>query len=100
VLPWKPWKKEQVPVFIGTRDPVIDTEDTVVIDTGESVQEEEEASSGTEDANSPGPSGNDGVNLIGGNMPEGPRSEEPETDDSALSRPKRRYRIVASTDFN
>ena len=37
VLPQKPWKKEQVPVFIGTRDPVIDTEDTIVVDLGEPV---------------------------------------------------------------
>jgi len=37
VLPWKPWKKEQVPVFIGTREPEIDTEDTIVVDIGELV---------------------------------------------------------------
>ena len=40
------------------------------------------------------------MNPIGDHMPEGPRSEEPETDDSAISKPKRRYRTVATTDFN
>lgn len=76
VLPWKPWKKEQVPVFIGTRGPEINTEDTIVVDTGESVQEEEEASTGT----------------TGDDMPKGPQSEKPTT--------KRHYRTVANTDFN
>jgi len=40
------------------------------------------------------------VNPIGHNTPEGPSSEEPESDDSALLKPKRRYRTVASSDFN
>ena len=92
-----------MPVFIGTRDPVIDTEDTIVVDTGESVQEEEEAYTRTEDANSPGtpgPLGNNRVNPTGDNMPKGPRSEEPGTDDSVPIAIRRRYRTVASTDFN
>ena len=64
-----------MPVFIGTRDPVIDTEDTIVVDLGEPVQEEEGAPTETEDANSPGPSGplgNDEVNSTGSNMPKEP----------------------------
>jgi hypothetical protein len=38
VVPWKPWKPEQVPIFIGTRDPEItgsDQEDTITVDTGD-----------------------------------------------------------------
>jgi hypothetical protein len=75
-----------VPVFIGTRDPVIDIEDTIIVDLGEPVQEEEEAPIETEDANSPGPLGplgNDKVNSIGSNMPKEPQSKAPRTNNSA-----------------
>jgi hypothetical protein len=92
-----------VPIFIGTRDPVIDTEDTIVVDSREPVQEEEGAPTETKDANSPGslgPLGNDEVNSTGSNMPKEPRSEAPRTDDLAHIAIKRRYYIVASTDFN
>jgi hypothetical protein len=78
-----------VPVFIGTRDPIINIKDTIIVDLREPVQEEEGAPMETKDANSLGPLGplgNDKVNSIGSNIPKEPQSEQ--------------YHIVASTDFN
>ena len=103
-MPWKPWKKEQVPVFIGTQEPITNTEDTIIVDTGSSRQEEEEvAPTGTTDAKSSAASGplrTEEVNPTGDHMPKGPRSEAPENDDLATSKPKRQYRTTVTTDFN
>jgi hypothetical protein len=92
-----------VPVFIGTRDPIINIKDTIIVDLREPVQEEEGAPMETKDANSLGPLGplgNDKVNSIGSNIPKEPQSEAPRTNNSAHIAIKRQYHIVASTDFN
>jgi hypothetical protein len=88
-----------MPIFIGTQDPIIDIEDTIIVDIREpALEEEEEALIETKDTDSLGALGSigtDEVNSTGNNMPKGPRSKEPRIDDLVTITLKRRYYIIA-----